>query len=182
MKVIRLKAAIWGIVFLQIPVALWAQDASPFERVRPVQANAVDPSAANYSQRLSQLEFTGYMSLGGKKSVNIYDGANQRSYWIELDTSEQGLQISEFNEQTGSVMISLNGERRRVSLNNVDIVEIKNYNSKPTKQVVAKSEKVKKDEEQARQMVSNLLVEGMERRKKREQERKARLEARRKSN
>lgn len=155
-------------------------DINPFQRPTPDAAPA-PVTEKEVSQRLARLEFAGYMSIGGKRSVNIFDATENRSYWIPIDGNKEGLSISGFEEGSGSILVSAGGESRRVPLNNISIVEIKNYNPKPAKIVIPKSDEIIRQEEQARQMVSNLLVEGMERRKQRKAEREARLkEARQK--
>ncbi|MCH6258221.1 hypothetical protein MLD52_16790 [Puniceicoccaceae bacterium K14] len=171
------------IVFACIYLLLLAEPlcaSSPFMRPK-AEAPPPPVEEEKVSQRLARLEFAGYMSIRGKRSVNVYDPTNKRSYWIEIDGNEDGIDIGDFEESSGSIMIRVGGESRRVALNNISIVEIKDYNPKPKKIVIPKSDEVKRQEEEARQMVSNILVEGMERRKQRKAEREARLKERQKN-
>jgi len=151
---------------------------SPFERVtKTVESKApvqVTPS------KLDKMEFTGLLGIGGEVTISLYDAETKQSHWIPLDGAEDGISVSGFDEDNGTISVSLEGITREIAINENEIVTLKRTApvrangsgaAPPKKAVAVKDDETLIKEEEARLFVSDLLANGM---KQREEFRKAR--------
>lgn len=161
------------------PSLLWGEEPrSPFERAsKPVVVNAPAKAAPS---RLDKMEFTGLLGFGGQVTISLYDTKTKQSLWIPLDGAQDGISVSGFDEDNGTISVSLQGRTREIAINENEIVALKRTapvrasgsGTAPPKKVVAvKDDETLIKEEEARLFVSDLLANGM---KQREQFRKAR--------
>ncbi len=166
--------------FLVLSLALPAQErASPFERAgskveEPQAAPTVAPS------RLDKMEFTGLLAFGGEVTISLYDTETKESIWVPLDGSENGFSVTGFDEEKGTIAVSLDGITREIAINENEIVAVQRVepaaapSNAPPKPVRVKDDETLRKEEEARMFVSNLLANGMEQREKFRKAREAR--------
>ena len=149
---------------------------SPFERV----TKTVTSKAPAQVAKLDKMEFTGLLGIGGEVTISLYDAETKQSHWIPLDGAEDGISVSGFDEDNGTISVSLDGITREIAINENEIVALKRTapvrasgsGAAPPKKVVAvKDDETLIKEEEARLFVSDLLANGM---KQREEFRKAR--------
>lgn len=110
--------------------ATFAQEnvVSPF--MAPQNSQGVATVQANAANPLDHIDFDGYMTLGGKTMISIYDRQEQRSYWLtEGEFGGSGFSVSSFEPKStgGGDVITLNkgGVSKRIQLKNSDIVTLK---------------------------------------------------------
>ncbi len=125
MKVVKI-----ALVFL-LPVSAFGQEddiqqriASPFQA--PVNNTPVAPVEAPTANPLDNFEFNGLIQIGGVLQASVYDKENNKSYWLTLNQpGEDGIMITDFNDEDQSIVASRNGFTKRMELPDPNIVTIK---------------------------------------------------------
>jgi len=169
------------LVTLASPLCALSQErASPFERASNKAAETEAPAQFAPS-RLDKMEFTGLLAFGGEVTISLYDTATKESIWVPLEGSEDGFTVSGFDEETGTISVSLQGITRNIAINENEIVAVKRAQPAaarsapaPKKPVRVKDEETLRKEEEARLFVSDLLASGLQQREKFRREREAR--------
>ena len=62
------------------------------------------------------VEFRGFYTLGNTTQFSLYNKRENKAYWISLNQSEGGISVSNFDERSKSVTISMNGRTERLTL------------------------------------------------------------------
>ena len=177
----RALKAVLTLVTLASPLCALSQErASPFERASNKAAETEAPAQFAPS-RLDKMEFTGLLAFGGEVTISLYDTATKESIWVPLEGSEDGFTVSGFDEETGTISVSLQGITRNIAINENEIVAVKRAQPAaarsapaPKKPVRVKDEETLRKEEEARLFVSDLLASGLQQREKFRREREAR--------
>ena len=142
--------------------------------------------------RLDGLEFTGLLAVGSEVTFSLYDPQTKQSVWVPLDGSEEGVSVGDFDEEGGTIKVTLNGRSRSIVINENEIVTLKRAvptqvkaqrsavasnvaKAKPKKPVRVKDPETLKKEEEARFFVSDLLANSMRQREGYRKEREERL-------
>ncbi|MFL3657436.1 MAG: hypothetical protein ACJ07L_05195 [Opitutales bacterium] len=142
--------------------------------------------------RLDGLEFTGLLAVGSDVTFSLYDPETKQSVWVPLNGSDEGVSVGDFDEEGGTITVSLDGRSRSIVINENEIVTLKRAvpakttpqrpavasnvaKAKPKKPVRVKDPKTLKKEEEARSFVSNLLSNSMQQRERYRKEREERL-------
>lgn len=153
---------------------------SPFERATTVEETTVAPAQVAPS-RLDKMEFTGLLAFGGEVTISLYDTETKESIWVPLDGSEDGISVSGFDEEKGTISVSLQGITREIAINENEIVAVKRAEPAaarpapaPPKPIRVKDDETLRKEEEARLFVSDLLASGLQQREKFRREREAR--------
>ncbi len=160
------------IALLPIASASWVlgeEPRSPFERAsKPV---VVEKPVTVAPSRLDKMEFTGLLGFGGEITISLYDTETKQSLWVPLDGSQDGISVSGFDEENGTISVSLQGITRTIAINENEIVALKRTEPVvtsngsapvvPNKPVRIKDDETLRKEEEARSFVSNLLANSM---------------------
>jgi hypothetical protein len=122
------------------------------------------------------MEFTGLLVFGGQVTISLYDTKTKQSLWIPLDGAQYGISVSGFDEDNGTISVSLQGRTREIAINENKIVALKRTDpvvtanrrtpASPKKPVRVKDDETLQKEEEARMFVSDLLSSGMQQREK----------------
>lgn len=156
---------------------------SPFERVKSTPVEKPSPAKVAPS-RLDQMEFTGLMAIGADVTISLYDSKSKESVWVPLDGSEDGFAVSGWDEEDGTISVTLNGITKQIAINENEIITLKqaaparnvaSNAAAPQRPVRVKDPETLKKEEEARQFVSNILANGMKQREEFRRSREARL-------
>ncbi len=178
-RVSLFKVVLGLFTMVSISLGIGEEPKSPFERgVQPVAVNK--PTKAVPS-RLDKIEFTGLLGFGGEVTISLYNTQTKQSLWVPLDGAKDGYSVSGFDEENGTIFVTLQGATRKIAINENEIVALgrtepivspnKSVPAPPKKPVRIKDDETLRKEEEARSFVSNLLANGMQ---QREEFRKAR--------
>lgn len=153
---------------------------SPFERAG--KAVVVETPKTVVPSRLDKMEFTGLLGFGGEVTISLYDTETKQSLWVPLDGAEDGISVSGFDEENGTISVTLQGITREIAINENEIVALKRSEpvvpsgrSAPKKPVRIKDDETLIKEEEARLFVSDLLANGMAQREEFRKAREARI-------
>jgi len=150
------------------------------------------PVAKSAPTRLDGLEFTGLLAVGREVTFSLYDPQTKQSVWVPLDGSEEGVSVGDFDEEGGTITVTLDGQSRIIVINENEIVTLKRVapprtalkrpqvaartaSVKPKKPVRVKDPETIKKEEAARLFVSDILASSMIQRERYRKEREERL-------
>ena len=90
---------------------------NPFLPKDYVKQNIIPQAKPQPSAFLNKiLEFKGFYTLRNTTQFSIYNKQDKKSYWISRNQSEGGIRISDFDERSKSVTISMNGRTERLTL------------------------------------------------------------------
>ena len=185
------KKRIIGWVALALFCApVFGAEETPF--YKPKKTIQVAPVADPSAMRLDALEFTGMIAFAGETTFSLYDPKTKQSVWVPLEGSEDGVSIDDFDEEGGTITVSLGGRSREIVINENEIVTLKraappkvsprrpavasNPAALKAKKVVRqKNPETLKKEEEARMFVSNLLADSMKQRERYRREREERI-------
>lgn len=178
------KGLLSSLLFLAAIQSVWAEEIrSPFERVKSAPVEKALPAEVAPS-RLDQIEFTGLMAIGSDVTISLYDSKTKESVWVPLDGSVDGFAVSGWDEADGTISVSLNGITKQIAINENEIITLKqaapvrnvaSNEAAPQKPSREKDPETLQKEEEARQFVSNILVNGMKQREEARRAREARL-------
>ncbi len=176
------------VMFALLPIAsaswVWGQEPkSPFERAsKPV---VLEKPVNVAPSRLDKMEFTGLLGFGGEITISLYDTETKESLWVPLDGAQDGISVTGFDEENGTIFVSLRGITRKIAINENEIVALKRTEpvvasnrpapAAPKKPVRVKDDETLRKEEEARSFVSNLLANGMAQREEFRKAREARI-------
>lgn len=169
---------------------VFGAEETPF--YKPKKTTQVAPVADPSATRLDGLEFTGMIAFAGETTFSLYDPKTKQSVWVRLEGSEDGVSIDDFDEEGGTITVSLGGRSREIVINENEIVTLKRAatpKGSPRRPAVAsnpavlrakkvvrqKDPETLKKEEEARMFVSNLLADSMKQRERYRREREARI-------
>jgi len=88
----------------------------------PFAAAGSGPTASTESQALATIEFTGVFVLGNKPSFSLRDTATNRSFWIDLGQTVEGVTATAYDAESHSVTITGRGGVRTLGLKEARIV------------------------------------------------------------
>jgi len=88
----------------------------------PFVPPAAGPAAPAENQALATIEFTGFFVLGSKPSFSLRDTATNRSFWIDLSQTVEGLTATAYDADTHTVTITGRGGVRTLGLKEARIV------------------------------------------------------------
>ncbi len=97
----------------------------------PTAAPAPPPPQVN-GPLAKQLEFKGLINLGGTYRFSIFNKQTQRSYWLTQGESQEGISINNFNADSQSVVVSMNGRSEQLSLMSASDAPLPVKTSMPT--------------------------------------------------
>lgn len=184
MRGARLFKAMVILFPIAAPSLLWGEEPrSPFERASKLVVVSAPAKAA--PSRLDKMEFTGLLVFGGQATISLYDTKTKQSLWIPLDGAQDGISVSGFDEDNGTISVSLQGRTREIAINENKIVALKRTEpvvaanrrtpAPPKKPVRVKDDETLQKEEEARMFVSDLLSNGLQQREKFRKAREARI-------
>ena len=64
------------------------------------------------------IEFRGFYTLGNVTQFSIYNKRENKGYWISQNQSKDGISVSNFNNLTNDITVSMNGRSERLTLMN----------------------------------------------------------------
>ncbi|MBK1876832.1 hypothetical protein [Pelagicoccus mobilis] len=77
----------------------------------------------NTQTRLRDFELNGVIDLAGEVSLSIRDSRSLGTFWVEVGkTGKGGLQLLEYDAEKEEAVLSLDGEQRRIKMNEGRIV------------------------------------------------------------
>ncbi len=78
------------------------------------------PATTQPSSSVSDIEFRGVYSLGGKFQFSIYSKKSQRGEWVGLGDSGSSYQVTDFDEATNSIELTIDGKAENLFLRSPD--------------------------------------------------------------
>lgn len=108
-----------AVLMVFVPAVASAQEGSVFDR--PAPAAAV---ASTGDGDLAALQLSGVSSLGGQRMFNFVDPRSNKSFWVPLNGSANGYEVTAYDEKTITATVTRNGQTREVPLRQVQIASM----------------------------------------------------------
>lgn len=63
-----------------------------------------------------EVEFRGVVKLNGTYQFSIFNKSEQKSYWISENQAENGISVSNYDDETRAITVNMNGRSERLTL------------------------------------------------------------------
>lgn len=81
-----------------------------------------------------EIEFRGIAEIGGVYQFSVFNKKDQKGYWLTEDKSEDGISVSNFDEDASTIVIMMNGRSERLTLASATEAPMPVAQSKPPSQ------------------------------------------------
>ena len=87
------------------------------------EANAqrAQSGGAGSGDVLENLELRSVISMGGRPQFSLSDRARDISFWIALNETRHGIQVTEYLRDSNQIVVRYDGRTRRIGLSDVEI-------------------------------------------------------------
>ena len=63
-----------------------------------------------------EVEFRGIIQMDGEYQISVYNKKKQRGYWLKEDETEDGLSVKNFDPESSTVIVNMNGRSEQLTL------------------------------------------------------------------